>query len=324
MFLIFKAIFEVIMTSNKTLYQQLSKQEKGLPLFLQYEWFHSLYNNDDWDVALVEKGGEVIAILPYVVSKKKSFKLITPQFLSPYQGVWMKYPEGQKYASKIGYEKEVMNELIEQLPKVDSFKQNFLPEIKNWQPFYWKGYSQTTRYTYIIQDISNTKNVFSNFKENIRREIRKAEKVLEVKSFDNIEMMHQMKMDYHKNNIEEYPVTLKRLSMIYDFCKKNNCGELLIAEDKDKNIHSILLYVWDNQSAYYLNGVTNPLYKTSGSMSLLLWNVIQKLSTKTKAFNFEGSMLEPVERYFRAFGGEQVPYFEISKVNSKILKVINY
>jgi lipid II:glycine glycyltransferase (peptidoglycan interpeptide bridge formation enzyme) len=324
MFLNFKAIFEVIMMQNKTLYQQFSEQEKELPLFLKYQWFNTLYNDKDWDVAIVEKGGEVVAVLPYVVSKKKSFKLISPQFLSPYQGVWMKYPKGQKYASKISYEKEVINELIEQLPKVDSFKQNFLPGFTNWMPFYWKGFNQTTRYTYILQDISNTKDVFANFKENIRREIRKAEKALTIKSFDNIEIMHQMKMDYHQNNIDEYPVTLKRLSMIYDFCKENNCGELLIAEDKDKNIHSLLLYVWDNECAYYLNGVTNLLYKTSGSMSLLLWEAIQKSSAKTKAFNFEGSMLEPVERYFRAFGGEQTPYFEISKVNSKVLKLIKY
>jgi hypothetical protein len=324
MFLIFKAIFEVIMRSNKTLFQQLCEEEKNIPLFVQYQWFNALYDNEDWDVAVVKRGEEPVAILPYVITKKKSFKLITPQFLSPYQGVWMKYPEGQKYASKLGYEKEVMNELIEQLPKVASFKQNFLPAFANWMPFNWKGFNQTTRYTYIVDDISNLKQVYGDFKENIRREIKKAEKTLVVKSTNNVDLLYQLKLKVYQENKEDYPIPIDKLIAVYNFCKENNCGELLIAEDQDKNIHSILLYVWDNETAYYLHGVTDSAFKTTGSMSLLLWEAIQKSSLKTKAFNFEGSMVESIERYFRGFGGKQTPYFQISKTDSKMLKLLNY
>jgi len=30
-------------------------------------------------------------------------------------------------------------------------------------------------------------------------------------------------------------------------------------------------------------------------------------------------MIQPIERFFRAFGAEQKPYFEITKTNSKTL-----
>ena len=33
----------------------------------------------------------------------------------------------------------------------------------------------------------------------------------------------------------------------------------------------------------------------------------------TGVFDFEGSMLRPVERFFRAFGGRQVPYLQVSR-----------
>jgi hypothetical protein len=59
-------------------------------------------------------------------------------------------------------------------------------------------------------------------------------------------------------------------------------------------------------------------------MSLLLWEAINKSAKKAKAFNFEGSMIEPIERYFRAFGGKLTPYFEIKKTSSKFLKLLNY
>jgi len=311
------------MTSNKQYYKQFSEQV-DVPLFLQYQWFDALYDDSEWDVSLVKKGDNVVGILPYVVANKKSFKIITPQFLSPYQGVRIIYPEGQKYSSKVGFEKEVINGLIDQLPKVDSFKQNFLPGFTNWMPFNWKGYEQTTRYTYIINDLSDTNKVFAGFKENIRREIRKAEKTLTIEKTEDIDLMFQMKEKVYKSNNDIYPIPLSKLKAVYTFCKLNNCGELLIAKDVDNNIHSVLLYVWDNESAYYLHGVTDKTYKTSGSMSLLLWEAIKRSSIKTKAFNFEGSMVESIERYFRGFGGEQVPYFQINKTNSKVLKLLNY
>ncbi len=33
----------------------------------------------------------------------------------------------------------------------------------------------------------------------------------------------------------------------------------------------------------------------------------------TDVFDFEGSMLKPVERFFRAFGGRQTPYLRVSR-----------
>jgi len=312
------------MINNKQLYQQFCEQEQEIPLFLQFTWFNTLYADNEWNVAVIEKGNDVVGVLPYVITKKKGFNLITPQFLSPYQGVWIKYPVGQKYASKIGYEKEIMNGLIDQLPKMAAFKQNFLPQITNWMPFNWKGYEQTTRYTYIINDLSDTTKVFADFKDNIRREIRKAEKSLTVSTILDIDLMYQMKLKVYQHNKEEYVIPFEKLKTVDAYCKEHNCGELLVAKDEEGNVHAVLLYVWDAVSAYYLHGVTATAFKTSGAMSLLLWEAIKRSSEKTKAFNFEGSMVEPIERYFRAFGGNQTPYFQISKTDSKVLKLLNY
>ncbi|MGJ0302835.1 hypothetical protein NG774_05830 [Aliarcobacter cryaerophilus] len=40
-----------------------------------------------------------------------------------------------------------------------------------------------------------------------------------------------------------------------------------------------------------------------------------------RRFDFEGSMIESIEKYFRSFGAIQKPYFHITKTNSKILKL---
>jgi len=53
---------------------------------------------------------------------------------------------------------------------------------------------------------------------------------------------------------------------------------------------------------------------------LCLWEAIRYASTVTKQFDFEGSMIESVERFFRAFGAVQTPYFRITKTPSRALR----
>lgn len=42
---------------------------------------------------------------------------------------------------------------------------------------------------------------------------------------------------------------------------------------------------------------------------------------KRLKFDFEGFLIEPVERFLRGFGVTQIPYFSMSKVISPILKM---
>lgn len=312
------------MVSNKQKYKKVCEENESIPFFLKYEWYNTLFSDDEWNVVVEELNNEIIGFIPYYIAKKMNFKVIVPPALTPYQGVWLNYNDEQKYTNRLSFEKKVMTSLINQLPKIDSFKQKFYPEFNNWLPFYWKGFSQTTRYTYIINDISSLKNLSENFRENIRREIRKAEKNLSVSVLTDVDELYHLKVKTYSEQKETYPFSLQLLQKVYSYCKTNNCGELLAAKDKEGNIHSIVLYVWDKNCAYYLHGVTNPQFKTTGSMSLLLWDAIRRSSEKTKAFNFEGSMMESIERYFRAFGGVQTPYFEISKTSSKMLKLLKY
>ena len=69
-------------------------------------------------------------------------------------------------------------------------------------------------------------------------------------------------------------------------------------------------------------GGTDQSKRNSGANSLCMWEAIKFASTVTGRFDFEGSMLEPVERFFRAYGAVQKPYFRITKTNSGLLRMI--
>jgi hypothetical protein len=79
--------------------------------------------------------------------------------------------------------------------------------------------------------------------------------------------------------------------------------------------------VWDEQSAYGLFSGIDPALRNSGGASLCMWSLIKHASTVTKKFDFSGSMMEPVERFLRSFGATQVPYSNISKTPSRLLRM---
>ncbi|MEJ5363543.1 MAG: hypothetical protein WHS86_00445 [Desulfosoma sp.] len=66
-------------------------------------------------------------------------------------------------------------------------------------------------------------------------------------------------------------------------------------------------------------GGSDPELRNSGAGSLCLWHAIINEPKHIQVFDFEGSMLEPVERFFRAFGAEQVPYFQVTRVKNVLV-----
>ncbi|MBL4654242.1 MAG: methicillin resistance protein, partial [Bacteroidia bacterium] len=143
------------LSTSKEKYRDFCKSEKSIPLFSQDWWLDTTVSDNNWDVSLIEKGGEITASFPYVKSKRLIFSLLSMPKLTPYLGIWMRYPPDQKYTSRLSHEKEITNELITQLPKCDHFAQRFHPSFSNWLPFYWHSYEQVTRYTYLLDDLSN-------------------------------------------------------------------------------------------------------------------------------------------------------------------------
>lgn len=305
--------------NNKEKYRELCNREKSIPIFSK-DWWLDAVAGDDWDVAIVEKNGEVIATLPFVKKRKMVFDIISMPKLTQNLGIWVKYPENQKYANRLSFEKEIYTQLIEQLPYFDYFCQNFHYSMTNWLPFYWKGFKQTTRYTYVIEDLTDVDKIFKSFRENIRTDIRKAAKKVKVISNDDIELFYNVnKLTFERQSLK-IPYSLEFLINLDSVLQQRNARKIFFAKDQQDRIHSAIYIVWDENSAYYLMGGGDPNLRNSGATSLLIWTAINYISDKTRRFDFEGSMIESIERFFRAFGAVQKPYFQITKTNSKLLK----
>jgi len=308
---------------NKEKYKEFAKKEK-LPIFMQPYWLGSVCEDDmEWDVILYEKGGEVWGSFVYVIKKKHGFTLITMPKLTQFLGPYIKYPKGQKYYKKLSWEKEIMNYFIDNLPKFDYFNMNFHYSITNWLPFYWRGFKQTTRYTYVIDDLSDLERVFNNFDNSYRNKIRKAQKIVEIKRGLSIESFYNInRLTFERQGIK-IPYSLNFLKLHDKILTSYNSREIFYAIDKEGKIHSSLYLTWDDFSSYVHMVGEDPNLRKSSAGILLVWEAIKytKDILNLNIFDFEGSIIKNVEQVRRSFGAIQKPYFNIFKVNSKILKI---
>lgn len=313
--------------TSKEKYRKLCEAESSMPIYSRAWWLDAVAPGA-WDVVTVEKNEKIVAALPYVTAKKYGFTRIVMPPLTQKLGPWLSYPAGQKYSKKLDYEKKIFNELIEKLPMVDAFNQNFDYRIENWLPFYWQGFSQSTRYTYVLDDLSDMEVIEKGFAHAKRQNIKKAlDSSLTVKfdlSAKAFYQHHQMTLG--KQNLYDKSVSysFELFQRIYDACYAHNAGRTIYAEDVDGHIQAALFVIWDENSAYDLISTIDPDYRKYGAATLLVWEMIKFVADKTKRFDFEGSMIEGVENSFRKFGAKQYPYFNISKIYNKRLKGLHH
>ncbi len=303
-------------------YREFCKVEENIPIFSRDWYLDAVCGKGNWDISLVKKGGKIVASLPYYIKKKFIFRISLLPLHVQTLGVYIKYPKGQKYEKRLSYEKDIITILIKQLPKIDYFEQSFHYSFTNWLPFYWNGYRQTTLYTYVIEDISNPDIVVNNFSNGKRRDIKKAENIVEVKFDLEAEAFYM----HHKKSLEKQnkkiSYTFESFNTLYKNSYIYNAGRTIYAIDSDGNIHGAIFFIWDNRSGYYLINSVEPDFRNSGSMALLVKHILKFLSNKTEKFDFEGSMIKDVEKSYRQFGTTQKAYFNISKIDSKLLKLI--
>jgi len=306
----------------KDVYRELCKAEPTIPIFSQAWWLDAVAGSN-WDVVLAKKGDQVIGALPYVIQKKYGFTLLTQPSLTQTLGPWIK-PTRKSYPKKLAYEKDVLGELADQLPKCDHYRQNWHCDQQNWLPFYWRGFEQTTRYTYRLPLAPGQEQLWKDLQQNIRGDIRKAREregvIIREGSLE--EFLALNKMVFQRQN-RPVPYTTEFVACIDAAASGRNARDCLVAEGPDGKLHAGAYIVRSGNTAYYLLGGGDPELRNSGATSLVLWEAIIRQPETVGVFDFEGSMIEPIERFFRGFGAVQMPYFRVSRSNSKLFSLLN-
>lgn len=309
------------MSTAKNKYRHWCRTIPAMPVFSKDWWLDAACGEENWDVILVEDRGEVVASFPYFLKRRSLFSILSMPPLTQKLGPFIVYPEGVPEAARLSLDKRVMTEIIDSLPPHDRFQVHFDHAITNWLPFYWRGFSQTTAYTYVVPDICDPDAVLATFENSKKGDIKKAARLVDVEFDLTAEAFYEHRKLALLKQGQTVSYSFETFKRIFQAAYAAASGKSIAARGKDGSIHAALFIVWSEEAAYYLVTSVDPDHRKSGALSLLTLEAIRHASAYTKRFDFEGSMIEGVEASYRKFGTVQTPYMFITRTSSRLLRM---
>jgi hypothetical protein len=280
------------------------------------DWWLEAVAPGAWQAIEIGRGNDLQARLPFVHTRGALISAIRQPSLTQFMGPWYR-PTGGKISSTLSREKELANELFAQLPACDFFSMNFYPSITNWLPYYWMGFEPVPRVVYVLEQLGTETALWEGLQPNIRREIKKAQKRVEVVRNDDVELLIDLTRKTFDRQHMQLPYSTQTLHRVDAACAARKSRQIYFARDEQQRIHAAMYTVFDDRCTYYLLGGADPALRNSGASSLLVWSAMLDAVKTSASFNFSGSIHEEIEHFLRAFGGQQKTYMNVRRENAK-------
>lgn len=315
--------------TNKERYQRLCETEgTSIPLFLQFWWMDAVSHGKRWDVALAyAKDGSIAGALPYLIGEKLGMRYILQPQLTPYNGPWYNYnalsaDRPVTEFRRLNFERSVAQQLISDIEglRLSCYSQCFSPSVTNWQPFYEQGYSQSTRYTYCIPDLSDIDRVFAGFIDDRKKKIRQWETSVSLEICDDAQWFADFHTRYWQEKGQQDLMSQDFIVRLCTAAINRNSGVIFRLRDDSDTCVAAAFMPYDANAAYLLQTAHLLNYRHNELVVLLIWKALQWFSTRTKSFDFEGSMTSGGSYFNQSFGAIQVPFFQVTKYSNPLIR----
>lgn len=282
-----------------------------------YSWWVEIITDGDFKICVVEGDDKKIMagiVLPFISSKR----IIEPG-LTQAMGILFYDPANQnniRLQKNLTNQKEYTNMIFDFIAKdVKVFRMRFHYNYDYWLPLYWRGYCQTTMYTYIIDyEKYDFEEEFKHFSKGHKWTLNKVEKKSDlniVQVYDVEEYLRESVKTYRRQGTKR-PYSDNIVRKLHNAVSERGMGTIFKIVDKNGKIHAIEYYLHNDKEAYYWLGASDSTLRDSGGHTYLTWYAIRYFADKVRVFNFGGSMIEYVERNFRNFSAIPKQYFNIS------------
>jgi hypothetical protein len=292
------------------------RQLKGVPLYCQPWWLDAVAPGA-WGSAEVVRDGQLMAWWPFVEKRFAGLRILGNAPLSQALGPWLAPLEG-KQAKSLGRQKDLVMALADQLPSYDLFEQNLSYRFGNVHVLQWAGFSTCgVGLTYLLDLAQTEEAMMAATGSGLRTDIRKAAKTVCVRPGTIDELTRLSQLTFQRQNLP-YPYDVQVIERAHEAASTRCQVMIRIAEDSNGKAHAGVLVLAYGGTSYYLLGGGDPALRNSGATSLCLWGAVQESRQHSDVFDFEGSMVESIERFFRSFGGKPTHFFKIAKAGSRL------
>lgn len=294
--------------SRTEVYSQLARQHGSL--FNQPEWL-SIYGKDLEVVGIYSAGEELIGAFNLRIVKTYGLTLLRIPPYMPHNALFFKSKAGTT-TTRIATEKQIHKLITEYLASRKSHLtlSAFPAAFSDMQVYIWNNFKVIPNYTYHLP-LDHT-DPFTKFSSEKRNSIRRAEKhgIEVVQTNDYALVRALVQKTFHRKQKDLSSALID--AILFRFATTENSYAFVAYQNQKPSACAFCIH--DHKTAYYLLGGYDENNKHHGAGAMCVHrSVVHAQKLGLNLFDFEGSMLPEVEKYFREFGGTLTPYYTINK-----------
>ncbi len=291
------------------------KAEAHLGVFSSKKWL-SIYGDALTVIGIYKDEHQLIGGFYFLNTKKYGFTFIKLPPYTPHCGLFF-VSESKNNSSVNNFNKDIMNDVCNYFSNQKSALTilAFPTSVNDFQPFIWNKFKVIPNYTYRISLEKSIEDIKSNFDSKNRNVINKAVKdgvVVTENDLSKEELFQFFMNSLHTTDANIYENELRNIFTKFS----DDTNSFSVIAKKENVLLGVVFCIFDKTTCYYLLGGVDKKSGIQGVNNLLVQKSIEKAQQLgCTTFDFEGSMLKGVEKFFRSFGGDLVPYYTVNKAS---------
>lgn len=256
-----------------------------------YSWYLDIVA-DNWDVLILN---DYEAVMPLPWRQKYFIKYIYPPAWTQQLGVF----------SPKDTPEELIHLFIKKIPK--KFKKVTI-QFNSGNVFQYK--KCTERVNYILPLNKSYEEIYKDFNNNRKRDLRKAEGLnIVIDKNVNCKTFIKQYIECQKN----YKLHPSQLEVLTRLIKSNNSNINLWGVFKNNILITSLFTLKDKNRITYLLPFANSEARKNGVPTLIISELIKQFSISKLQIDFEGSMINGVAGFYKSFGSKLESYKLLQK-----------
>lgn len=268
-----------------------------------------------WEALIVQEGEKWLAVLPFFPTRKFGFsRSLQPRF-SQFWGVCF-LPDSRSSYDSLSQKKAILDILMPELAEFQQITWHFSPAFDYPLPFHWNKFRLESRYTYQIALSASQEDMQASMASTIRRYLRKGASLAVTESTDPEILIRLFRLQQQNGHeiIGSNDKDWATVSELIRYLTASGNGRMYVVKTTEGKVAAAGLFARFGHTGTYLLGTYDPVHGNRSAMPVMMWHAIcAEKAAGMKIFDFEGSMIPGVERFFRRMGGQPVSYLKVER-----------
>lgn len=270
----------------------------GLPYC--FSWYLDIACEEQWDALIHD---DYSAIFPLPFKNRLLFKQIYQPFFVQQLGLFFSKPE----------DVNLLNYFIDAIPAHFRKINLQLNTANPIQSTFLKLKHKVTHHILLDGDYAG---MIKNYSSNTKRNLKKAQAFQPVVSnLISPMQMTDLRKKYLGSELKgiQNESDFLRLQRLMEKSLALNKGEITAVLNNENEIDAAIFFLKSNNHIIYLNAISSDAGKESHAMTFLVDHLLNRFAGSSMIFDFEGSMIPGVARFYKGFGATEITYPVIIK-----------